>query len=65
MAVAIDIGEAGIFIRRTNRTSEAPRPLGDADCYGDKNIAVSGPLVAGHTVKGDKIRISFTHLAAG
>ena len=66
MAVAIDIGEAG-DIHPKNKQDVGKRLARWAmrDCYGDKNIAVSGPLYAGHTVKGDKIRISFTHLGGG
>lgn len=66
MAVAIDIGDAG-NIHPTNKQDVGKRLARWAmrDCYGDKNIAVSGPLYAGHTVKGDKIRIRFTQLGGG
>ena len=66
MAVAIDIGEAG-DIHPKNKQDVGKRLARWAmrDCYGDKDIAVSGPLAAGHTIEGDKIRIRFTHLGGG
>ena len=66
MAVAIDIGEA-MEIHPHNKQDVGRRLARWAmrDCYGDKEIEVSGPLYASNSVEGDKIRIRFTHVGGG
>ncbi|MFZ2640460.1 MAG: sialate O-acetylesterase [Verrucomicrobiia bacterium] len=66
MAVAIDIGEA-MEIHPKNKQDVGKRLARWAmrDCYGDKDIEVSGPLYAASKVEGDKIRLTFTHLGGG
>jgi sialate O-acetylesterase len=65
MAVAIDVGE------ETNIHPANKQDVGDrlarwalAKDYG-KNIPFSGPLYKGHTVEGNKIRITFDHAEEG
>ncbi len=66
MAVAIDIGEA-MEIHPKNKQDVGKRLARWAlrDCYGDKEIEVSGPLYAASAVEDAKIRVTFTHLGGG
>jgi len=66
MAVAIDIGEA-LQIHPRNKQDVGKRLARWAmrDCYGDKDLEVSGPLYASSTVEGDKVRVHFTHVGGG
>ena len=66
MAVAIDIGEA-LEIHPRNKQDVGKRLARWAmrDCYGDKDIEVSGPLYASSAVEGGRIRLSFSHVGGG
>lgn len=66
MAVAIDIGEA-MEIHPHNKQEVGRRLARWAmrDCYGERDVEVSGPLYAANAVEGDKIRIRFTHAGGG
>ncbi|OGV69414.1 MAG: hypothetical protein A2283_11210 [Lentisphaerae bacterium RIFOXYA12_FULL_48_11] len=66
MAVAIDIG-AALEIHPKNKQDVGKRLARWAmrDCYGDKDIEVSGPLYTAHMIEGDKIRIRFKHSGGG
>jgi len=66
MAVAIDIGEA-LEIHPRNKQDVGRRLARWAmrDCYGEKDLEVSGPLYAASAVEGGKIRIRFTHAGGG
>lgn len=65
MAVTIDIGEA--FDIHPKNKQEVGRRLAlaaRAQTYGEK-IAYSGPMYQSYKIEGNKIRISFDHIAAG
>lgn len=66
MAVAIDIGEA-LEIHPHNKQDVGRRLARWAmrDCYGEKDLEVSGPLYASSAVEGDALRIRFTHVGGG
>lgn len=66
MAVAIDIGSA-LDIHPRNKQDVGKRLARWAmrDCYGDKEIEVSGPLYASSAVEGSRIRLAFTHAGSG
>jgi sialate O-acetylesterase len=66
MAVTIDIGEA-MQIHPRNKQDVGKRLARWAmrDCYGDKDLEVSGPLYASSVIEGGKIRIRFTHVGGG
>lgn len=66
MAVTIDIGDA-INVHPRNKQDVGRRLARWAmrDCYGDKDIEVSGPLYASSDVDGGRIRIRFTHVGGG
>lgn len=66
MAVTIDIG-AALEIHPKNKQDVGRRLARWAmrDCYGEKDIEVSGPLYAAKAVEGDKIRLRFTHTGGG
>ena len=66
MAVAIDIGEA-MEIHPHNKQDVGRRLARWAmrDCYGERDIEVSGPLYAANAVDGDKVRVRFTHASGG
>jgi len=66
MAVTIDIG-AALEIHPKNKQDVGRRLARWAmrDCYGEKDIEVSGPLYASNAVEGDKIRLRFTHTGGG
>jgi len=66
MAVTIDIG-AALEIHPKNKQEVGRRLARWAmrDCYGEKDIEVSGPLYAAKAVEGDKIRLRFTHTGGG
>jgi sialate O-acetylesterase len=66
MAVAIDIGSV-MDIHPRNKQDVGKRLARWAmrDCYGDKDIEVSGPLYASNAVEGSRIRLSFTHAGSG
>ena len=65
-AVTIDIG-AALEIHPKNKQDVGRRLARWAmrDCYGEKDIEVSGPLYAAKAVEGDKIRLRFTHTGGG
>lgn len=66
MAIAIDVGEAGDIHPKDKQTIGhrlALWALGDV--YGQKVPATSGPLPAGHTVRGKEIVLRFTHTDGG
>lgn len=66
MAITVDIGEA-TNIHPGNKQDVGKRlalwALGDV--YGQKVVATSGPLPAGHEVKGNEVIVSFTHCDGG
>ncbi len=66
MAITIDIGEQK-NIHPANKQEVGRRlslwALGEV--YGKKITSTSGPLPAGHEVKGDKITLKFTHADGG
>ncbi|MCL4401193.1 MAG: sialate O-acetylesterase [Acidobacteria bacterium] len=65
MAITIDIGEPGNIHPKNKQ--EAGRRLALwalGSVYGQKG-ATSGPLAAGHKVKGSEIEVSFTHADGG
>jgi sialate O-acetylesterase len=66
MAVAIDIGDA-TNVHPKNKQDVGRRLARWAirDCYGDRQIEVSGPLYASRAIEGDRIRIRFTHVGGG
>lgn len=66
MAVAIDIGEA-LEIHPHNKQDVGRRLARWAlrDCYGEKDLEVSGPLYATSAVEGDAVRVRFTHAGGG
>jgi sialate O-acetylesterase len=66
MALTIDIGDP-INVHPRNKQEVGRRLARWAmrDCYGDKDLEVSGPLYASSSVEGDKIRIRFTHTTGG
>ena len=66
MAITIDVGEAGDIHPKDKQTVGhrlALWALGDV--YGQKVPATSGPLPAGHTVRGSEIVLRFTHTDGG
>jgi sialate O-acetylesterase len=66
MAITIDVGEAGNIHPQDKQTVGhrlALWALGDV--YGQKVPATSGPLPAGHTVRGAEIVLRFTHTDGG
>ena len=66
MAVAIDIGDA-MTVHPKNKQDVGKRLALWAcrDCYGDIDIAVSGPLYASSSVEGKRIRIRFDYVYGG
>lgn len=66
MAVTIDIGEA-LNIHPQNKQDVGRRLARWAmrDCYGDKQVEVSGPLYASNAIEGDRIRVRFNHVGGG
>ena len=66
MAITVDIGEAG-DIHPKNKQEAGQRlalwALGDV--YHQKGVASSGPLLAGHQVRGKEIVLSFKHADGG
>ena len=66
MAVAVDIGEA-MEIHPHNKQDVGRRLARWAmrDCYGETDLEVSGPLYAANAIKGDKVRVRFTHTSGG
>ena len=65
MAVTLDIGEPANIHPKNKQ--EVGRRLGlwaRGDVYGEK-IATSGPLYAGHEIKGPDVSVSFTHTDGG
>lgn len=65
MACIIDIGEAG-NIHPANKQEVGRRLalVANQKVYGKKNIA-SGPMYKSYKIKGDKVRIGFTHIGSG
>jgi sialate O-acetylesterase len=66
MAVTIDIGEA-MEIHPHNKQNVGQRLARWAmrDCYGEKDLEVSGPLYASSAAEGERIRVRFAHTAGG
>jgi len=66
MAVTIDIG-AALEIHPKNKQEVGRRLARWAmrDCYGEKDLEVSGPLYASNAVEGSKVRLRFTHTGGG
>jgi sialate O-acetylesterase len=66
MAVAIDVGEAA-DIHPKNKQDVGKRLALSAlhRVYGLKDVVPSGPLYAGATVEGNKMRVRFTHTDGG
>ena len=66
MAITVDVGETG-DIHPKNKQDVGKRlafwALGDV--YEKKGVATSGPLPAGHQVRGNRIIVSFTHCDGG
>jgi len=66
MAVAIDIGAAQeIHPRNKREVGKRLARWAMRDCYGDKEVEVSGPLYASSAVEGSRIRLAFTHVRSG
>lgn len=65
MAVTIDIGEAAdIHPKNKQEVGRRLALAARAQTYGEK-IAYSGPMYQSYKIEGNKIRISFDHIAAG
>ena len=66
MAVTIDIGDAeNVHPRNKQDVGKRLALWASRDCYGDKDIAVSGPLYASNSIEGNRIRVRFTHVHDG
>ncbi|MGN6641598.1 MAG: sialate O-acetylesterase [Verrucomicrobiota bacterium] len=65
MAITIDVGEAAAIHPRDKQTVGKRLALwARSQVYGEK-IPFSGPLPAGHKIKGDEVTLSFTHTDGG
>lgn len=66
MAVAIDIGDAkNVHPKNKQDVGKRLARWARRDCYGEKDLEVSGPLYASNAIEGDKIRLKFTHTKGG
>ena len=66
MAVAIDIGDAtNVHPRNKQDVGKRLALWACRDCYGDKDIAVSGPLYKSSAIEGSTVRIRFDHVHGG
>jgi len=66
MAVAIDIGDAtNVHPKNKQDVGRRLALWACRDCYGDQDIAVSGPLYKSSAVEGNAIRIRFDHVYGG
>ncbi|MDA3926090.1 MAG: beta galactosidase jelly roll domain-containing protein [Kiritimatiellae bacterium] len=66
MAIAIDIGDAtNVHPKNKQDVGKRLALWAKRDCYGDKDIVVSGPIYKSSAVEGDRIRIKFTHVGGG
>jgi len=66
MAVTIDIGDAtNVHPKNKQDVGKRLALWACRDCYGDPDIAVSGPLYASNSIEGTRIRIRFAHTYDG
>jgi sialate O-acetylesterase len=66
MAVTIDIGDAtNVHPKNKQDVGRRLARWASRDCYGDTDIAVSGPLYASSTIEGETIRLHFSHVYGG
>ncbi len=66
MAITVDVGEAGDIHPKDKQTVGKRLAMWAlADVYQQKGVAASGPLPAGHEVRGGEVVLSFTHADGG
>jgi len=66
MAVTIDIGDAtNVHPRNKQDVGKRLALWARRDCYGEKELEVSGPLYLSNAVEKDRIRVRFTHVGGG
>jgi len=64
MAVTVDIGDADVHLKRKKEAAHRLVLVALAVAY-DQKIEASGPIYDSMTVEQNKIRLRFTHIAAG